>query len=147
MKTLVIILIISSFFQTTVIPVDLVLLILMCRAYLKSGKENLYLAFAFGLLIAHLNLTSLGLTAFIYLIIIQITQIISKRSFSNYPLVLMPVSFILLSFSQIVNLLLTHQTINFLQIVISALLSFPIYYLVKLWEDRFIARKEIKLKI
>lgn len=147
MKTLIIVLIIAAFLQTTVLPIDLVLLILICRAYLKSGRENIYLAFAFGLLVAHLNLTNLGLTAFFYLIIVQITQIISRRSFFNHPLVIIPVSLILLSFSHIINFLLNRQTIELPKILIAALVSLPIFYLIKLWEERFVVRQEIKLRI
>lgn len=147
MKALIVVLIVAAFLQTTVLPIDLVLLILICRAYLKSGRENIYLASAFGFLVAHLNLTNLGLTAFFYLVIVQITQVISRRSFFNHPLVIIPVSFILLSFSHITNFLLNSQTIEPPKILLAALLSLPVFYLMKFWEERFVVRKEIKLRI
>lgn len=147
MKTLIIILIIASFLQTTILPIDLVLLILICRAYIKSGSDNLYLAFAFGLLTSHLNLGSLGVGSLIYLLTVQVTKILSKTSLSNNPLLIIPVSLIVLFFSQIVNSYINHQTMELSKVIFTGFLSLPILFLVKLWEERFIVRKEIKLKV
>lgn len=147
MKTLIIVLIIAAFLQTTILPLDLVLLILICRAYIKPDKSNLYLSFAFGLLISHLNLESLGLQSLIYLIIIAATESLSKSRLAGNPLLIIPISLILLSLNQIMNSLISHQTFELSKLIFASLLSLPILYLVRLWEERFIVRKEIKLKI
>ncbi len=147
MKTLIVILIITAFLQTTIVPIDLVLLILICRAYMKSGKENLYLAFAFGILTAHLNLTHLGLTSLIYLTAVWVTQILSKRPLAGNPLLIVPISLILLLFNQIANSYISHQTLEVPKVIIPTLLSLPLLYVIKLWEERFIVQKEIKLRV
>lgn len=140
MKTLIVILIIASFLETTVLPVNLVLIILICRAYLKTDRVNLYLAFGFGLLIAHLNLSNLGAGALIYLLIVAIVQALSKLRLATNPLLIVPISFIILSFSQLTDW-------NLLRIPISSFLALPTFYLLRFWEERFIVQKEIKLKI
>lgn len=147
MKTLIIILIIASFLQTTIIPVDLVLLILICRAYLKTDRANFYLAFAFGLLVGHLNLVSPGLQSLVYLTLVAATGILSKLRLAGNPLLILPIAFILLSLNQLVSSLLMHETLEFSKIILSTLLSLPLLYLIRLWEERFIVEKEIKLKI
>lgn len=147
MKTLIIVLIVASFLQTAILPIDLVLLILICRAYIKSEKQNLFLGFAFGLLTAHLNLTGLGLTSLIYLFVIQATQMLSKIRLAGNPLLIVPISLVLLAFNQGVNALVNHQTLELTQVVFASLLSLPILFLLRLWEERFIVRKEIKLRI
>ncbi len=148
MKTLIIILIIASFLQTTILPLDLVLIILICRSYIKTEKENLYLAFFTGLLISHLNLTPLGFMSILYLILIQITQILSKSRLAGNPLVIIPLSFVLLSLNQIINSYPLHQTIQiFPAVLIESILSLPILYLIRLWEERFTVSRAIKLKI
>lgn len=140
MKTLIIILIIASFLQTTIVPIDLVLLILISRAYLKSDKSSLYLGFAFGLLIGHLNLTGLGITSLVYVLIIAATQVLSKLRLASNPLLIVPISFVFLSLDQLV-------TWDISRIIFSSLLSLPIFFLIRLWEERFIVQKEIKLKL
>lgn len=147
MKTLIIILIIASFLQTTILPIDLVLIILICRAYIKAERQNLYLGFIFGLLTAHLSLTGLGLTSLIYLISIQATQALSRIRLAGNPLLMVPICLILLSFSQAVNSLISQQTLELTNAVFASFLSLPILFLLRLWEERFIVRKEIKLKI
>lgn len=146
MKTLIVILIIASFIQTTILPIDLVLLILICRAYIRSGRENLYLAFGFGLFTAHLNLISLGLSSLIYLVVMEITQMLSRLRLAGNPLLILPISIVVLSISEITGSYFTGQTIEFPKVIIPAILSLPVFYLMKLWEERFIVRKEIKLK-
>ncbi len=148
MKTLIVILIIASFIQTTIIPLDLVLIILISRSYLKSGRENLYLAFFFGLLISHLTLTLIGVKSILYLMLVQITQMLSKSRLAGNAWIVVPLAFILLSTNQITNSFLQHQTIQiFPKVLIESFLSLPVLYLVRLWEERFITPKDIKLRV
>lgn len=147
MKTLILVLIIISFLQATVLPINLVLIILICRAYIKSDKTNLYFAFTFGLLTAHLNLTFLGLQSVVYLILIQITESLSKTRLAGNPLLIVPISLMLLVLNSVTNSIFIHQIWEFKGVILESLLSLPILYLVRIWEERFIVRKEIKLKI
>ena|SRR3972149_6859164 len=147
MKTLILILIIAAFLQTTILPIDLVLLILICRAYIKSAKANLYLAFAFGLLTAHLNLINLGFQSILYLATIQATEMLSKSRLAGNPILIIPISFIFLSLKEILNSYISNQSLEFPKLIFAALASLPILFLLRLWEERFIVRKEIKLKV
>jgi len=146
LKTLIGILIVLSFFQSSVMPLDLVLIVLICRSYIRIDRFNLYLAFAFGLLDSHLNLNTLGIRSIIYLSIVQTTQIISKSRLTGNPFLIIPLSFILL----VIKELLMGETPLpkvFNTVLPEALLSLPIFYIVRLWEERFIARKDIKLRV
>ena len=147
MKTLIIILIIAAFLQTTILHIDLVLLILICRAYIRPDKANLYLAFAFGLLTSHLNLTGLGFQSLVYLTIVTATQVLSKSNLAGNPLLIVPISLVFLFLNQVASLYISHQTLELSGLVFAGILSLPILYLVRLWEERFIVRKEIKLKM
>lgn len=148
MKTLVIILIIAAFIQSTILPINLILIILIARSLIRPQRANLILAFSFGLLISHLNLQLWGFQSLIFLILIQFTQILSKSRISANPLLIIPLT----SFALVLNLIATStlqsQSIHLMpQILIESLLSLPIFYLVRLWEERFIVRKEIKLRV
>lgn len=147
MKTLIIVLILASFLQTTIIPIDLVLLILICRAYIKSEKTNFYLSFVFGLLVSHLNLTTLGFQSLIYLTAVSATQILSRTRLAGHPLLIVPIALVFLFLNQVVNSVVNGRTLEFSNIFLTPLLSLPILYLIRLWEERFIVRKEIKLKM
>lgn len=148
MKTLITILIVTSFLQTTILPIDLVLLILICRSYIKSEKANLYLGFAFGLLVAHLNLTGLGFQSLIYLFSIEVTQMLSKLRLAGNPLLIVPICFVFLSLAALAGSYLYHNSSwEFTKIIFVSILSLPIFYMLKLWEERFIVRKEIKLRV
>ena len=102
MKTLIIILILCAFLQTTILPIDLVLLALIFRSYIVSDKSNLYLAFFFGLLVAHLSGTNLGVQSVIYLLIVQLVRVISKIPALNTILTIIPITFLALTFNSVV---------------------------------------------
>lgn len=147
MKTLIVILIFIAFLQTTILPIDLVLLVLICRAYIKLDKSNFYLAFFFGLLTSHLNLTNLGFQSLIYIFIIQATENLSKSRLAGHPFWILPISLIFLSLNQMINSFFGYQTFSLQKLLFTSLLSLPILFLVRLWEERFIVRKEIKLRV
>ncbi len=147
MKTLIVILIIASFIQTTILPIDLVSLVLICRSYLKSDQANLYLAFFFGIFISHLNLVSIGFQSLIYLSFVEATAILSKLRLAGNPLLIVPLTFFFVTFNQLASSILSHNTFEFSKVILVSFLSLPILLLVRLWEERFIVRKEIKLRI
>lgn len=148
MKTLFIILILASFLQTTIISVDLILIILICRSYIKISRSNLYLALIFGLLISHLRLINLGFDSLIYLFVVQITQILSKSRLAGNSLLVIPLNFLMLTLSQFTNSLFLHQSLDlFPGVLIGTGVSLPIFFALKVWEERFIAGGDIKLKV
>lgn len=136
MKVLIIILIVASFLQTTILPLDLVLSILISRAYLRAQKSNLFLAFFLGLLISHLTLDPMGVKSMVYLTVVQITQVLSKSRLAGHPFLIIPLSFV---FSLLDG--------NFYLAVVAATTSLPIFYSLRFWEERFSPAKEIKLRI
>ena len=148
MKTLIFVLIISSFVQGTIWPADLVLIILICRSMIKTDPANLYLAFSLGLLNSHLSLEPLGLRSLVYLMVVEVTQMLSRSRFSSHPVLIIPISLLGLSLSAVVGGMVTNQSIHiFPGVIFESALALPIFYLVRLWEERFIARKDIKLKV
>lgn len=147
MKTLIIVLIIASLLQTTVIPIDLVLLILICRTYIRSDIRNLYLAFGFGLFTSHLYLNPLGFQSLLYLIFVQATESLSKIRLAGNPLLIIPITFVFISLNQLALSIIGQDLLEFPKIILASFLSLPTLFLIRIWEERFIVRKEIKLKI
>lgn len=148
MKTLIAVLIILSFIQSATANLDLVLVVLIARCYMGADKNNLYLAFWFGLLIGYLNLTPLGFQSLIYLLIVGFTESLSKSRLAGNSILIIPLSLILVSLNQVAVSLILNQSIHvFPKSIYDAILSLPALYLLKLWEERFIIKKTIKLKI
>jgi len=147
MKTLIIVLIIVSFTESTILPIDLVLIILIARSYIRSDKSNLWLAFSFGLLSSNLNLTALGIQSLIYLTLVAVSEGLSKSRLAGNSFLIIPLSFVLLSLNQLIFASFLSESFLFPKIVLEAIFSLPILYLIRLWEERFIVQKEIKLRV
>lgn len=148
MKTLIIILIIASFVQTTVWPFDLVLIILICRSYIRISKSNLYLAFIFGILVSFLSLTTIGFYSLIYLFAVSGTQVLSQHRLARNSLAVVPITFLMMCFSRIVTSIFMHKSVDlFPNVLIESIISLFIFYALRLWEERFIVRADIRLKV
>lgn len=148
MKTLTVILIFLSFLQTTILPINLVLIILICRTFIKNNQSNLYLAFIFGLLLSHLSLVSMGSLSILYLVLVFLAQILSlSRSISSI-FFLLPFGIFALLIDSFAKGLLLNINISFsISLIFSFLLIIPVFFLLKIFEERFIVRKDIKLKM
>lgn len=147
MRTLIIILIAATFLQATILSVNLVLIILICRSFIRSGKSNLYLAFAFGLFLSLLTLSPIGLQSLIFLLLVQILMSISKSRLSENPLWTIPICLLAILVNQITISLFTHQALILIPKIYEAFLALPIFYLVRFWEERFIVKRDIRLRV
>jgi rod shape-determining protein MreD len=148
MKPLIFILILLSFLQATFIPLDLVLIVILVRSYISADNKNLSLAFAFGLFVSFLNHQTLGVESLVYLLLVTVTHLLSKSPVSRNFLAVLPVILILLFLhSLILSLALRESLSIWPKILIEALLILPIYISLKFWEERFVVRPDVKLKL
>ena len=147
MILLIISLVILSFIQSTILPLELVLEIILLRAFLKVDRTNLYLAFGFGLLISFLGHFPLGSQSIIYLLLVAFVHFLSKTPLSKNIFTCIPAVVVLLTFSDAASALFLHTQIGWIKILFELLFAFPIYFILKIWEERFIVRPDIKLKI
>lgn len=148
MKALVAILILISFLQTTIVPLDLVLIILLLRSYIRPEKANLYLAFGLGLLTSHLAHLTLGIHSLIYLISVQLAHLASQTHLARHIITILPAVATFLLAKEAALSLFSRTSVKFWpEIFWEIILSVPIYFLLKVWEERFVIKQEFKLKV
>lgn len=147
MIPLIFILVLFSFLQEAFLPFNLVLLILVSRAFVIDEKKNYYLAFIFGLILSFLAGYPMGSLSIIYLIIVLIIHIFRRFQFVTHPLIVIPVAGVALFVDQLARSLMLGSNIDLKQILWQIILVVPIYFAVLLWEERFIVRKDVKLKV
>lgn len=143
----IIVLTLLSFIQAAIIPVNLVLLVLICRSFLAESRVNYWLAFGFGMLLSLLQGYPLGSLSIIYLLAVLGVNLIRKTHFASQWLMVLPLSLIILFLDQFIESKLFSFQLNFWELVPQVLLTIPIYILVRFWDERFIARSDIRLKI
>ncbi len=147
MKALILILLISAFLQTTILSVELILMIILIRAIIKPGSENLYLGFGLGLLLAHLLLLPWGSLSLLYLLLIMTISLISKRWHLEHPLILILLVLSGLLVSDLaVSLIIKSWNLSLTKVLAEAILILPIYTMVRFLEEKFVVKSEIKLK-
>lgn len=148
MKMLLLILTLIIFLQASVLPVNLILIILILKNFLRPEKENLYLAMTAGLLLSFLTNTHLGIYSLVFLILSSGAQIVARSRLGDHILIALGLIATSLIIFKIVDLFVLGQSIQIWpESLVEILLSIPLYFLAKLWEERFIIKPDIKLKL
>lgn len=147
MKTLILILILAALVQSAFLPINLVLLILISRSLVVEDLTNLYLAFGSGILVGITQSENIGLLALIFLLAVKIGEISKHLPFSSSILIVIPVSLVIMFLSALAEQIFLGHTIQFSQVLIEAVVSFPIFIMVKFWEERFVVPSGVKLKL
>lgn len=147
MKLFILILIISIFLQTSFVPLDLSLILLLSRAYVTDEKINLYLAFISGVLLGILSSQNIGIWPLIFLIVVKIAGLMRQLPISANFLTILPISFFLLGLVHLTKSFFLNQSLNFNFFLLDLIITLPIYILISFWEDRFVPKADIKLKI
>lgn len=147
MKTLFLFIVLFAFLQASVLSVNLVLIVLIARSLAVDDSSNLLLAFFSGLLLSFLTQTNLGYWPLVLLFIVKIGLFIKKFPVSFNPLVIFIAGSILVLLNGISGRIFLHQDLQFFRIIFEAVLVVPAYFLIRFWEERFIAKSHIRLKI
>lgn len=146
MAPIVIILIFLSFCQASLWPINLVLVVLLCRSFIVSDRANFFLAFALGLFLAFLQGYLLGILSVTFLAMVAIVYLVKRTPFAENLLVI----FITTLFLLIIDYLLIGNALginfNYWPAAAGALLGLPIFIILRFWEERFIPKSNIKLK-
>lgn len=144
---LIAVLILLSFLQSTILGVDLILVVLIARSLTVEDKENYFFAFGLGLLISYLTGQPLGLYSLVYLLLVKVVYLVKLISVGNHYLMILPIVLILSSLTQFIQNMFFSAAFTFSPVIAQTLLAIPIYLAVKFWEERFIPKKEIKLRL
>src|SRR5688500_326665 len=143
----IIILLLISFIQTSFLPIDLILLILIARSFLVTDFKSYYLAFGLGILNGLLMGQLIGSLALVYIIVIKLVFLFKAAAFSSSWLTIIPLTLILSVLNQLARLILFKSNFNFSIVLIEVGLIVPIYFLIQIWEDRFTSFKDTRLKL
>lgn len=143
----ILVLLFLSFLQGALLPLSLVLVFLIVRSFIVDDRENLWLAFGFGLLLSLLLGYPLGTLSLLYIVIVELVQFVKRTHLASYWLAILPVSFIALFLNRWVIQILSDTSFNIWWVLVEVFLVFPAYFGVRLWEERFVAKKDIRLKV
>src|SRR3989442_339688 len=126
MKTFILILTIAAFIQSSFLPINLVLILLICRSLTTSDGANLVLAFFGGILLGVLSSTNLGFLSLIMIVVVKLIDLIKKLPISINVLTAIPISFVIILAVEYFEQIFMGQTLNFPKVMIETLLVIPV---------------------
>ncbi len=147
MKLFIFLVILSAFMQTSFVPLNLCLILIISRSYALPTKSNYYLALFGGLLVGLLSVYNLGFYPLIFLSAVFCIQIIRGLPFTNHFFTVIPVSFLILSITLWSENFFLNIPVNYWSGLIGSLLCLPIFLVIRQFEDSFVVKKGIKLKV
>lgn len=145
--TAIIVLIFIAFLQTSVLSFDLILIIILTRAFLRVDKSNLLLSFTLGLLTSILGNLPLGVNSAIYLILTYSMQLITTTKLVKNIYTFTVLIFVLAFLHNFLIWWWLGQSIWWVNILIETMVALPTFVILRFWEERFVVKKEIKLKV
>lgn len=147
MFLLVVILVFIGFFQSAFLSADLLLVVLIIRAFVVTDKINYYLGFGLGILVALLSSSPMAAVSLIYLVNIKLVYIFKSFSAASNWLLIFPITLILVVLSEASKSWFYNQTFEYAGVIVSAIFSIPAFFAIRAWEERFIPEKQIKLRL
>lgn len=138
MKTFLLIILLLAFLQSAFLPLNLVLVSIIARSLVLEDKENLILAFLGGLILSFLSQVNLGYWPLVFLLITKLTYLLKKLPVSFNLLTLFFAGILLIGLVSIFNLFFINNDFELFSSLVEAVLVIPAYYLVRLWEERFV---------
>lgn len=136
-----------TFLQGSLLPINLLLILLIARTFVSDDRKNFYLAFFLGLLLALLLGKPLGSLSLIYLLLLIIVKLIKRTPLSSHWLTIIPLSLIFITLGRFLEYIVFRTGLDFKLIFFETILVLPIYFIVMFWEERFVPRKDIRLKV
>ncbi len=147
MKLIILSIILAILIQTTLIPINLCLILILARVFVVNDSKNYYLALFSGILLGLLSSQNLAFYTLIFLILTKIISAFRSSALIASTLVVVPLAAAIFIFLAYLEQIVLGQSISLIKIIAESLVFIPTYILIRLWEERFVIRSEIKLKI
>lgn len=147
MRLFIVALILSAFFQSAFLPLNLCLCLVISRSFVSESKSNLIAAFFGGILLGFLNGQNIGFWALVFLILAKIIYVSKNLPFAQSPKVILPLAFLLIVGVEQIERVFLGIEFNLIRSIIETLLCIPLYIAIRFWEERFVMRGDVRLKL
>lgn len=147
MKVFLLFIVFFAFLQSAVLTLNLVLVMLIARSLVLDDGENLILAFFGGLILSFLTQTNLGYWPLVLILVTKLGQLLRKLPVSFNPVMVFIAGGLQIFLVLLPNKIFLNAGFEIYPHLIESALVVPSYYLIRMWEERFVAKSVIKLKV
>lgn len=137
----------AALIQTAVLPLNLCLILLIVRSLSLVDRSNFYLAFFGGIILGVLSSTNIGFWPLTFLTAVVLCQTIKKIPVLSNLFFISLTAVSLILFTSFLQFLVYRQNIDIKIVFFEILLLVPGFFLIRFWEDRFVVKTGIKLRL
>lgn len=146
MKTLLLSIILFAFLQSAIFTLNFVLVILVARNLVVDDTENLFIAFFGGLILSFLTQVNLGYWPLVFILVVKLGQLAKKLPVSFNVLTIFIAGSLQIALVVLLNKIFLGERIEIYPHLIEAVLVVPAFFLIRMWEERFVAKGNFRLK-
>lgn len=148
MQFFLVILVIGAFIQSSLVNLNLCLVLLSVRALVLEKKENFYLAFFSGILLGVLTSKNLGFYPILFIFVVKLLSILNQTRITptNY-LVVLPACLIVFTVAEYLEKFFFGESVSFVKIAIETVLVIPTFLIISVLEDRLTPKGGIRLRV
>lgn len=143
----VLLLVLLSFIQASLLPFDLVILIILVRSFLVVSNSNYYLAMGMGVIVSLLTGLPLGSHSLMYIIAVKMMQLLKKSAFASHLTAGIALTVVILMIYGFSSQWILGISYDLKTLLFQILLFFPSYLVIIFLEDRITINSDIRLKI
>lgn len=147
MKTLYFLLILAAFLQSSILPLNLCLIILIAQNFASERPQSLLVAFFAGIFLSILTAQNLGFWPLIFIAVVEIIYLVKKLPLLANSYVIFLGSFLILGAVSAIEKLILKSSVSTLSLFISSFLVIVFHFLIKFFAGRYITSSQLKLKI
>lgn len=147
MRLFIILFLLSAFIQTSFLHLNIALILIICRSFISEDSDNYFIAFFLGLILGILSAQNIGFWPAVFLVSVKIIHLLKKLPISSHFLIILPATLMIATLAAYLEKVFLGGSINYLKIIIETVISLPVYLMIRFWEERFVVRPEVKLKI
>jgi len=147
MKTLLLLITLFAFLQSAFLGASLVLVLIVARSLVIEDRDNLFLAFFGGLILSFLTQVNLGYYPLVFILIVKLAGLLRKLPVSFNLLTVLICGGILILVTAFLDSLFIEIPFLIYPHLIEIVLVLPFYFLIKFWEERFLSKPGMKLKM
>lgn len=147
MRLFIISLIIAAFLQSAFLPLNLVLCLIIARSFVAEYKSNLYASFLAGLLLGLLTASNIGFWGIVFLTVSKLVHVLRNLPYFNSGKLFLLFAFLIITSVSFISQFFTNDQFNWIKIVVETFICLPLYFFIRIWEERFVVREDVRLKI
>ncbi len=147
MRLFILFLVFALLLQTTLLGINLCLVLIVARSLAVSERSNLIAGFFTGIFLGAMSSINIGFYSILFVICTKVVEIFKGSALSGNFLSFIPLCFIIYMGAAFFERVFLSQSVNLSKIIWELFATVPTFLIIKFMQERFTMKPGIKLRV